>query len=139
MVNLNDMLKDAKRLPSIDWKLTFFGGHTQRVNPGWKVEENKHLAFELIYVMEGIEEVYIDKNYYTVSEGELIIIPPNFSHRIKAGKGSELHYFCAHFDIDDPDFVTNMIKFSDVKFNNKRPFYSEIIEIIQHWILLGHL
>lgn len=134
MTDMLDILKYAKRLPSIDWKLTFFGGHTQEVEAGWNVPENKHLAFELIYVISGIEDVFIDNTSYRLQEEELIIIPPNFPHKIQASSEKNLYYFCAHFDIDDPDFVTDMINYSDAKIDKENSYYAKIKIVIQQWI-----
>lgn len=128
------ILKDAKRLPAIDWKLSFFGGHTQEVDEGWSVAEDKHLAFELIYVIQGSEDVIIDKTCYHLEASDMVIIPPNSLHKIQAGP--KLHYFCTHFDIDDPDFVSDMINYSDIKITPQSSFFIAIKEVIQRWIQL---
>lgn len=136
METVPNILKDAKRLPSIDWKLSFFGGHTQIVDNTWKVEKNKHFAFELIYVIQGQELILIDNVSYSLETNEFLIIPPNYPHEIKVGDCETLHYFCAHFDIDDPEFVTELINYGDRKLTPKDTLYPKFIPVIYQWLQL---
>ncbi|HAT54901.1 MAG TPA: AraC family transcriptional regulator [Lactobacillus sp.] len=103
-----NFLQHAKRLPVIDWNLTFFGAHEQTVDDGWVVPVEKHYAFECIYVLEGTEFVEIHDEHYELKSGDFFIIPPEFSHRVWAGK--DLTYFCFHFDIDNPELKIRLIQ-----------------------------
>lgn len=103
-----DFLKNAKRLPVIDWNLTFFGAHEQKVDTDWIVPVEKHYAFECIFVLEGEEFANIHSEDYTLSAGDFFVIPPGFLHQVSAGKG--LKYFCFHFDIDDPSLKVQLIQ-----------------------------
>lgn len=102
-----DFLKNAKRLPVIDWNLTFFGAHEQKVGEDWVVPVEKHYAFECIFVLNGEEYANIHSEDYTLKQGDFFIIPPEFLHQVSAGK--ELKYFCFHFDIDDPNLKVQLI------------------------------
>lgn len=101
-------LRNAKRLPVLDWNITFFGGHEQYVQEGWHVPTEKHYAFECIYILSGVEEVIFKKDSIKLSSGDLCIIPPEFHHRIQAK--SNLEYLCFHFDIDDPKLKIQLIR-----------------------------
>lgn len=103
-----DFLKNAKRLPVIDWNLTFFGAHEQTVPNNWEVPVEKHYAFECIYVISGLEQVEIQHHVYHLKKGDFILIPPEFLH--KAAAGNQLTYFCFHFDIDDPNLKVKLIQ-----------------------------
>lgn len=103
-----DFLKNAKRLPVIDWNLTFFGGHEQLVDNGWTVPIEKHYAFECVYCLEGTESVKIRDNLFLLNPGDFVIIPPEFTHRVWTE--TSLKYFCFHFDLDDPNLKIQLIK-----------------------------
>lgn len=103
-----DFLKNAKRLPVIDWNLTFFGAHEQKVDLSWVVPVEKHYAFECIFILEGQEFAHIHGEEYVLNQGDFFVIPPEFSHQVSAGKN--LKYFCFHFDIDDPNLKIQLIQ-----------------------------
>lgn len=103
-----DFMKDAKRLPVLDWNLTFFGAHEQQVGSDWIVPMEKHYAFECIYVLAGQEFIKIYGNVYTLKAGDFFLVPPEFLHQVWAGE--RLKYFCFHFDIDDPALKVQLIK-----------------------------
>ncbi|MEE8825306.1 putative response regulatory protein [Lentilactobacillus sunkii] len=103
-----DFLKNAKRLPVIDWNLTFFGAHEQAVDSDWVVPIEKHYAFECIFVLSGQEFATIHSENYTLNKGDFFIIPPEFLHQVSAG--NNLKYFCFHFDIDDPNLKIQLIQ-----------------------------
>ncbi|MCO7127518.1 AraC family transcriptional regulator [Sporolactobacillus shoreicorticis] len=103
-----DFLKNAKRLPVIDWNLTFFGAHEQSVGGDWIVPIEKHYAFECIYILDGQEFANIRNEIFALEKGDFFVIPPEFSHKVWAGK--TLRYFCFHFDIDDPSLKIQLIQ-----------------------------
>ncbi|MDH5105627.1 AraC family transcriptional regulator [Lentilactobacillus diolivorans] len=103
-----NFLKNAKRLPVLDWNLTFFGAHEQKVGADWVVPVEKHYAFECIFVLNGHEYVKIQGKTYTLSSGDFFLIPPEFPHQVWAGK--TLRYFCFHFDLDDPKLKVQLIQ-----------------------------
>ena len=103
-----DFLKNAKRLPVIDWNLTFFGAHEQTVSSNWIVPVEKHYAFECIYVISGTEYIKIQHHDYKLTEGDFFLIPPEFAHQMWAG--NQLTYFCFHFDIDDPRLKIQLVQ-----------------------------
>lgn len=119
-----DFLEHARKLPVLDWNLTFFGAHEQTVNSEWKVPTEKHYAFECIFIIEGIEYIQIQNKTYTLFAGDLFLIPPEFSHEIWAG--GTLKYFCFHFDIDDPDLKVKLIQGIDYY----HPYNSELCKKI---------
>lgn len=103
-----DFLKNAKKIPALDWNLTFFGAHEQSVPDDWIVPVEKHYAFECIYVLEGKEFIKIYGNEYCLNPGDFFLVPPEFLHQVWAGK--HLKYFCFHFDIDDPTLKVQLIR-----------------------------
>lgn len=114
-----DFLKDAKRIPALDWNLTFFGAHEQTVNSDWIVPFEKHYAFECIYVLAGEEFIQIYDTTYTLHTGDFFLVPPEFTHQVWAGK--TLKYFCFHFDLDDPGLKVQLIKGLDYSYPCNTP------------------
>ena len=107
MVNLTKLLKDAQRLPAFNWNYTFFGSHLQKVKQGWYYPQESHAAFEIIYVLEGIEQIEFTTLSYQLKAGDFTVIAPNTSHRCKAIE--DLTYFVFHFDLDDPSLEEMLI------------------------------
>lgn len=103
-----DFLKNAKRLPVLDWNLTFFGAHEQAVPDDWAVPLEKHSAFECIYVVHGLEQLRIQHQDYQLGQGDFFLIPPEFIHQAWAQR--DLTYFCFHFDLDDPNLKAQLIQ-----------------------------
>lgn len=103
-----DFLKNAKRLPVLDWNLTFFGAHEQAVASDWRVPTEKHYAFECIYIIDGTEHVDFTNQSFDLNKGDFCLIPPELAHRVNAA--SNLTYFCFHFDIDDPTIKIQLIQ-----------------------------
>lgn len=123
MINLN-FLKNAKRLPALDWNLTFFGAHEQRVADSWTVPCEKHYAFECVYILDGQEFAKIYDNIYTLKTGDFLIIPPEFSHKVWADYN--LKYFCFHFDIDDPTLKVQLIKGLNFHYSKKSSLTADL-------------
>lgn len=130
-------LKNAIRLPEFEWRISFFGAHIQSVRPNWQVPSEKHQAFELVYIIQGTENFIVEGESVTISKDDIIIIPPNFRHTILPIGPEGLQYFCAHFDIDDPEFMSYMIQYCDFSLSsdsdiNKslQPCIKELIDIV---------
>jgi len=81
-----DFLENAKKLPVLDWNLTFFGAHEQKVRDDWAVPVEKHYAFECIYILEGTEFLNVYGKTYPLSSGDFALIAPEVFHRVWAGK-----------------------------------------------------
>lgn len=102
------ILRNAIRLPALNWKLNFFGGHFQQVKKGWHIGTERHLAFELIQVLSGTEQVHLAQNAFILMTGDILIIPPNMKHDITCLR--DMSYFNFHFGLDNQDFTTQLIE-----------------------------
>lgn len=128
-----NFLEKAKLLPVFDWNICFFGAHYQQVDKNWKVPIEEHKAFECIYVIDGIEEIIMEKDTIYLKKGDILIIPPGRKHTIKCIDNME--YFCFHFDIDDPVLELILIQ-SDTYYQNKTKPNIEIKKYLQNLISL---
>lgn len=102
------ILKNAVRLPALNWKLTFFGGHSQQVKKGWHIGSERHLAFELIQVLSGAEQAHLAQNAFVLTTGDILVIPPNLEHDITCL--DDMSYFNFHFGLDDQELSTQLIE-----------------------------
>lgn len=135
----NPLLTNARRLPVLDWNISFFGAHTQKVDKGWHVPSDLHLAFEIIWVLEGSQRTQLEQDQYEVKQGDILIIPPGFQHEIHCADPKGMTYFCAHFDIDDPVFMTSMVQKSDILYRQDHEYNAELQQILQRWVALTDL
>lgn len=134
MSNTKHFLAQAHRLPVLDWNLNFFGAHSQQVDPGWHVPPDSHAAFEIIYVLAGSQNTTFDHDMYHVQTGDVLIIPPGFVHEISCDDENGMTYFCAHFKIDDPEFVRDMIQHCEIHYKSGSPENRGLQDIVMKWI-----
>lgn len=76
--------------------------HFRRVSAGWTYPRHSHTDFELIYVVEGEQEVLLSNRRILQKAGDLLLYIPGDPH-LNRNVGTEtLSFYCLHFDIDDP-------------------------------------
>lgn len=76
--------------------------HFRRVSAGWSYPRHSHTDFELIYVVEGEQEVLLSQSRILQKTGDILLYAPGDSH-VNRNVGEEtLSFYCLHFDIDDP-------------------------------------
>ena len=44
----------------------------------------------------------MEQLHYELQAGDILLVPPGFKHTIHCNDQNGLHYFCAHFNVDDP-------------------------------------
>ena len=59
-------------------------------------------------MVAGSENIRIQRQTYSLSSGDFVLIPPEFIHR--AWANHKLTYFCFHFDLDDPNLKAQLIQ-----------------------------
>lgn len=59
---------------------------------------HQHKEFELLAVLEGQADLYVDSCYYKIKTGDVVVIPPYALHRIKSDKNFITSYLCICFD-----------------------------------------
>ncbi|WP_137598001.1 helix-turn-helix domain-containing protein [Paucilactobacillus kaifaensis] len=110
------LLKHAKKLPIINWNYTFFGAHLQTVDKGWDYPNERHAAFEMIYVLDGTERIEYESYSDSIKHGDFAIISPGIYHHVEAT--TKLTYFCFHFDLDEPTFEERLISNSKIIYHH---------------------
>ena len=118
------LLRNALRLPALNWKLTFFGGHSQQVHRGWHIGRERHLAFELIQVLDGSEQVHLAESKFALTTGDILVIPPNLEHDITCL--ADLTYFNFHFSLDDQALSNQLIERGLIYYPHSTPANKEL-------------
>lgn len=134
MDHLNYSIGDKTQLlPRIDWNIRFFGAHKQTVYSNWSSAKEFHRAFEILIVLDGIQETVINDERYLLNMEDILLIPPGFEH-INQCVSQSMTYFCAHFDLDEPSLRINLMKNCDRLIKPSNSYHSRIQECIHRWI-----
>lgn len=131
---MSGLLKNAIKLPNINWNFVMLGGHLQTVKKGWTYPKESHLIYELIYVLQGREKIQWSDYCTTLESGEFVIISPSMDHVVSAVE--DLTYFCFHFDINDPSIEERLIAQKHLIFKNSNPQIKAIVKHIRQMITL---
>ena len=67
-------------LPTINTTFSFFGGHAETVEPGWRWPTEHHPAFEIMYIMDGAQRTVTESAEKIIEAGEMMIIPIGMEH-----------------------------------------------------------
>ena len=76
----------------------------------------------------GQECLTIEHEKYHLNQGDFVLIPPGFRHTAQAI--DQLTYFCFHFDLNEPNFIVQLIQNSPVFFPKMDPINREIRPIL---------
>lgn len=129
-------INQVKKLPHIDSNIRFFGGHKHSVKKGWTASEEYHHAFEILIILDGEQLTETNKHKYRIEKNQIILIPPGYKHTNTCTSEEGMTYFCAHFDIDEPQIHHDLICYCDFIFTQKNTVYFKLKNIIDKWINL---
>lgn len=129
-------INQVKKLPHIDSNIRFFGGHKHSVKKGWTASEEYHHAFEILIILDGEQLTETNKHEYRIEKNQIILIPPGYKHTNTCTSQEGMTYFCAHFDIDEPQIHHDLICYCDFIFTQKNTVYIKLKNIIDKWINL---
>lgn len=131
-----DWLNQIKRLPEIDLNIKFFGGHQQWVPIHWVAEKEKHFAFEIAIILQGIQRTFYDGYYVDYHEGDIVLIPPGTSHEKHSFSEEGSTYFSVHFDIDEPEIQHLILMYCPLLLSEHNPAYPSIKQTLASFIEL---
>ncbi|WP_019242808.1 MULTISPECIES: AraC family transcriptional regulator [Bacillus] len=138
MININNIPESShvKQLPLIDWNIHFFGAHMQTVSNQWKASEEYHHAFEVLVIIEGELETFVEGKCYELIGGDVLLIPPGYSHSISAKSNDNIKFFCAYFEVDDPTIRLDIINYCDLVYQSSNPFHERFLDVLLKWVCL---
>lgn len=123
-------LDSIKTLPEIDINIKIHGGHRQKVNYGWVAEKENHNAFEIMYIISGVQKTKYELSTVNYKIGDIVLISPGILHENSCQSRWGLEYFCMHFDIDNPSIQNDLSIYFPKTLNEKNKFYSEVKKYI---------
>lgn len=77
--------------------LAIFKGHFTKRYP--EVLSHQHKEMELIVVVEGEGDFYVDGVPYHAAAGEVVLVPPYALHRVVTAENATTTYYCVCFDL----------------------------------------
>ncbi len=83
-----------KRYTTIPFAI--YKAHCNRTEGG--AVSHQHKEIEILAVIEGEAELYVDSRFYKIKKGDVVVLPPYAIHRIKADKNFVTSYYCICFD-----------------------------------------
>lgn len=131
-----EWLKNIVRIPDMHTNIKIFGGHQQEVPYQWKVDRESHFAFEINYIISGVQQTTFSGSSYEFKTGDMILIPPGIPHENQCISKEGLTYFCMHFDIDDPAIQQKLIMYCTILLKKDNQSYSSIKTVIHEYISL---
>lgn len=133
--DLNILLGEKTQiLPRIDWNIRFFGAHKQTVKSNWLMTKEFHHAFEILIVLDGVQETLIENKQYIINNDDILLIPPGIEHTNKCVSTHSMTYFCAHFDIDEPSLRMKIMKNCDWVYRPSNSNHGRLKKCLQKWI-----
>ncbi|MHC5268793.1 helix-turn-helix domain-containing protein [Enterococcus sp. LJL98] len=131
-----EWLKKIIRIPDMQTSIKIFGGHKQTVSQGWKAARETHLAFELMFILSGVQQTELSGMTYEFNTNDMILIAPGIPHENQCISKEELTYFCIHFDIDDPVVQQKLLMYCPLLLRKENPSYANLEKIIQDYLMI---
>jgi len=123
-------------LPSLDWNVKFYGGHERQVAADWTMPMETHVGFELNLILAGEQETTMEGSRYLLRAGDMLLIPPGFRHAHRCVSAEGLHYFCVHFNVDDPEFRQRMLRLEQRLLRAESEESLAIRALIEPWLAM---
>lgn len=131
-----EWLKEIVRIPDMQTNIKIFGGHKQTVPYRWKAERETHLAFELMFILSGVQQTELSGVTYEFKANDMILISPGIPHENECISKENLTYFCIHFDIDDPVIQQKLLMYCPLLLRKENLAYANLEKIIQNYIAI---
>ncbi|MCI3919144.1 AraC family transcriptional regulator [Paenibacillus sp. TRM 82003] len=112
--------KELHILPDVQTTFQLFAAHLRRVETPWSYPTHAHAMYELNVVTAGVQRFTVESRVFAQRPGDIVLVRPGERHSSvadggaggsdrsgdgsgdEANSGSEMAYFCFHFQADDP-------------------------------------
>lgn len=122
-------------LPTINTTFSFFGGHAETVEPGWRWPTEHYPAFEIMYIMDGAQRTVTESAEKIIKAGEMMIIPIGMEHTNYCWGNEPMTFFTMHFNLDDPAIKYLLVKnFTNQIIDQTAPYYNELRQSLEQII-----
>ena len=95
-----------------------FNTDIRTVPPSYQMKKlHTHNVYELIFILEGACIIYINKNFYKLESGSLIIIPSYTPHRTTYLSGSSNNRIVFYFDANELEWFNSELHIDNIEEN----------------------
>lgn len=133
-------------LPDFRFSFQLYGTHWRSAEQGWSYPEHDHPLLEINLVVEGFQKMIINGIPYEQLPGDLVIIPPGYTHESQTNDKEGVTYFCLHLDIEDRSLAYSMFHDPQLFYaaasrvvERLRPILDQLIEASRHSAAMSQL
>ncbi|WP_379126716.1 AraC family transcriptional regulator [Paenibacillus sp. sgz500958] len=119
---------DGRMSPDIQAAFHIFAAHWRKVNEQWQYPLHTHPMFEINVVLQGEQHMTVNGQSYNQQSGDILFIHPGTPHSSQGPgpSGSDMTYYCLHFDIDDLTLRRALLTTNSVCLSGNTPEIKEI-------------
>ncbi|SFF32437.1 AraC-like ligand binding domain-containing protein [Paenibacillus algorifonticola] len=133
-------------LPDFQFSFQLHGTHWRSAGQGWFYPEHEHPLLEINLVVDGFQKMIINDVPYEQSPGDLVIIPPSYTHASETNALEGVTYFCLHLDIDDRSLAYSIFHPPQLFYaadshmtERLRPILNQLMEASRHSAAMSQL
>ncbi|MBD3919870.1 helix-turn-helix domain-containing protein [Paenibacillus sp. PR3] len=109
-----DLCVELHAMSNLHFSCQIYGIHWRKVRQGWSYKEHEHPLLELNLVLEGSQVMRIGDKEYAQGPGDLLLIPPGWTHSSRAEGEDGMTFFCLHLNIDDHFMIEPFYHLTDL-------------------------
>ncbi len=101
-------------MSNVHFSFQIYGIHWRNVRQGWSYQEHSHPLLELNLVLEGTQATRVGDKEYVQGPGDLLLIPPGWTHASRTEGVGGMTFFCLHLNIDDHFIMEPLYHLTDI-------------------------
>ncbi|PWW07188.1 AraC-like protein [Paenibacillus cellulosilyticus] len=109
-----DLCVELRAMSNLHFSFQIYGIHWRNVRQGWSYPEHEHPLLELNLVLEGTQAMRVGDKEYVQGPGDLLLIPPGWTHSSRADGAEGMTFFCLHLNIDDHHMIEPFYHLTDI-------------------------
>ncbi|MFD0693418.1 AraC family transcriptional regulator [Paenibacillus sp. GCM10027628] len=125
---------DEIMLPDVNTTVNLFGIHLRTVSGEWEYPLHEHSQFEINYLLEGQQLMTVGGSKLLQQPGDLLLFRPGHAHSSRSGNREPFTYFCIHFNIDDPLFLSMLNRIEQTLFHRGSSLTSQVMPVLSKLI-----
>lgn len=110
----SDLCIELHAMSNLHFSFQIYGIHWRVVRQGWSYPEHEHPLLELNLVLEGTQATRVGDKEYVQGPGDLLLIPPGWTHASRSEGDGDMTFFCLHLNIDDHFIVEPFYHLTDL-------------------------
>jgi Response regulator containing CheY-like receiver domain and AraC-type DNA-binding domain len=110
----SDLCVELHAMSNLHFSCQIYGIHWRKVRQGWSYKEHEHPLLELNLVLEGSQVMRVGDKEYVQGPGDLLLVPPGWTHSSRAEGADGMTFFCLHLNIDDHFMIEPFYHLTDL-------------------------